>query len=166
MTSKATGTKAIDASLQLHADVGVVGLSVSAWIIVVGSQQRAVIGVEPECRVREVAAVLRASAPEVRGANAEVCLSREGGRLLDHDEVVASLSDQRVVGIRSTVVAIGAVNDGERHEANPKEQERGELHLPACDCKYARSVPIPPTPSSAPSAFKTVKPPFIWSISV
>lgn len=121
MATKATSTEAIDASLQADADERLVRLTVGARVVVVGSQQRAVVGVQPECRVSEVAAVLGASAPEVRGANAEIGLSREGGRLLNHDEVVASLSDQRVVWICGAVVAIGAVNDGERHEANPEE---------------------------------------------
>jgi hypothetical protein len=142
-----------------------VGETVGARVIVVGCDLRSVIGVEPENRVSEVAAVPWTSAPEVCGVVAEIGLSGECGRHLDHNEVVASLSDQRLVGIWGAVVTIGAVDDGERHEADPKEQERDEPHLPACDWKYARSVPIPPTPSSAPSAFKTVKPPFIWSIS-
>ena len=162
---EATGTQPIDASLQLHGDERVIGLTVGARVIVVGSQQPAVGVVEPERRVSEVAALLRRGAPEGCGVVAEIGLSGKARRLLDHHEVVASLGDEGAVRILGAVVAIGAANDSERHEADPKEQERGEPHLPACDWKYARSVPIPPTPSSAPSAFKTVKPPFIWSIS-
>ena len=121
VATKATSTEAIDASLQADADIRVPRLSVDARIIVVGCDLRAVSGVEPENGVGEVAAILRTSAPEVCCAVAEVGLSRKGGRLLDHNEVVASLGDERLVGICSAVVAIGAVNDGERHEANPKE---------------------------------------------
>jgi hypothetical protein len=136
-------------------------LTIGARVIVVGCDLRTVGGVQPENRVSEVAAVLRASAPEVHRLGAKISLGSKGGRHLDHNEVVASLSDDGVVGICSAVVAVSGADDGERHEADPKEQERGKPHLPDCDWKYARSVPIPPTPSSAPSAFKTVKPPFI-----
>jgi hypothetical protein len=162
---EATSAKAIDASLQLHGDERVIGLTIGARVIVVHRELRAVSGVEPENGISEVAALLRRSAPEGCRVVAKIGLSREGGRLLDHNEVVASLSDERAVGILGAVVPIGSANNRERHERDPEEQERGEPHLPACDWKYARSVPIPPTPSSAPSAFKTVKPPFIWSIS-
>ena len=127
---EATGTQPIDASLQLHGDERVIGLTVGARVIVVGSQQPAVGVVEPEGRVGEVAALLRCGAPEGCRVVAEIGLSREGRRLLDHDEVVASLGDEGAVRILGAVVAIGAANDSERHEADPKEQERGEPHLP------------------------------------
>jgi hypothetical protein len=165
VTVEATSAKAIDASLQADADERVIGLTVGARVIVVHRELQAGGVVKPEYGVSEVAALLRRRAPEGCRVVAKIGLSGEGRRLLDYDEVVASLGDERAVGILGAVVAISPANDGERHEGHPKEQERGEPHLPDCDWKYARSVPIPPTPSSAPSAFKTVKPPFIWSIS-
>ena len=78
VATKATGTEPIDASLKLHADERVIGLTIGARIIVVGCELRAVGGIEPENRVSEVATLLRRGAPEGCRVVAEIGLSGEG----------------------------------------------------------------------------------------